>query len=102
MTRLAALLVLLVACAATLAAGPAHPAPGSSLAPAPPRPVFPRFAAPPSTTAPVPVAWREPNVALAEARKDRKIVLLDVEVTWSAWCARMQHSTYADPGVRED
>ncbi len=76
-----------------------------------PRPA-PRFAPPPPpervergprTDSPAPpVAWRDPGEALAEARRDKKIVLLEVEVTWSAWCMRMQRTTYADPRVRED
>jgi len=49
-----------------------------------------------------PVSWRDPGAALSEARRDKKIVLLEIDVTWSAWCTRMQRSTFADPGVRED
>jgi thioredoxin-related protein len=92
-------LVLATALAAALSvAAPAH-AGGSGLAPAPPR-----FAQPPALErAPVPpIAWRDPGAALNEARRDKKLVLVDVEVTWSAWCTRMQRTTYADPGVRED
>jgi thioredoxin-related protein len=48
------------------------------------------------------IAWRDPNAALAEARRDHKVVLLNVEVAWSAWCTRMMRTTYNDPIVRED
>jgi thioredoxin-related protein len=59
-------------------------------------------AAGPAPAPPPPVAWRDPNAALNEARRDKKPVLIDIEVTWSGWCTRMQRTTYADPGVRGD
>jgi len=72
-------------------------------APAPPPPARVLFRLPERAESPAPpIAWRDPNAALVEARREHKIVLIVVDVTWSAWCTRMQRTTFQDPGVRED
>ena len=82
------------------------PAPRSAFADPPrfaaPPPEIPRGGRGPAVGPSLTVHWRDPDDALAEARRDKKPILLDVEVAWSAWCGRMQRRTYGDPGVRAD
>ncbi len=57
------------------------------------------------TTAPVaasqPIAWQSWNDQLfAQAKKENKFVLLDLEAVWCHWCHVMDQTTYADNDVR--
>jgi len=42
--------------------------------------------------------WNED--VFSQARKARKLVILDLEARWCHWCHVMDRETYADPGVR--
>lgn len=47
-----------------------------------------------------PLIWRSwsPGIS-AEAKRDRKLVLLDLEAVWCHWCHVMDATTYRDPRV---
>ncbi|MFO1462509.1 MAG: DUF255 domain-containing protein [bacterium] len=48
------------------------------------------------------VAWRPwSETAFAEARRDHKLVLLDLEAVWCHWCHVMEIQTYAHPEVAD-
>jgi uncharacterized protein YyaL (SSP411 family) len=49
-----------------------------------------------------PIAWRGWSTEVfAEAKRDRKLVLLDMEAVWCHWCHVMDETTYRDPKVVE-
>jgi thioredoxin-related protein len=43
--------------------------------------------------------WKKFELALAEAGKTNKKVLVDVYTDWCGWCKKMDASTYADKGI---
>jgi uncharacterized protein YyaL (SSP411 family) len=46
------------------------------------------------------IAWRDWNEAqFGEARREHKLILLDLEAVWCHWCHVMDRVTYADPAV---
>lgn len=48
------------------------------------------------------VKWRSYDDAIfAEAKRDNKLVLLDLEAVWCHWCHVMDQKTYADPRIAE-
>ncbi|HEV8269228.1 MAG TPA: DUF255 domain-containing protein, partial [Thermoanaerobaculia bacterium] len=53
-----------------------------------------------SVEVPSPIAWRSyaPEV-FAKARREKRLVLLDLEAVWCHWCHVMEKTTYRDPGV---
>ncbi len=57
------------------------------------------FAAPPPAP-PGPIAWHEwsPEI-FAQAKREHKFVLLDLEAVWCHWCHVMAETTYRDPAV---
>ncbi len=49
-----------------------------------------------------PIAWQSWNDQLfAQAKKENKFVLLDLEAVWCHWCHVMDQTTYADADVRQ-
>ena len=47
-----------------------------------------------------PIAWQDwSDAAFAQARKDRRLVLLDLGAVWCHWCHVMDATTYRDPEV---
>jgi len=48
------------------------------------------------------LTWRPwSDAVFAEARRDRRFVLLDLEAVWCHWCHVMDANTYSDPQVIE-
>ncbi|MCB9672124.1 MAG: thioredoxin domain-containing protein [Alphaproteobacteria bacterium] len=46
--------------------------------------------------------WRPLDAAtVAEARKERRLLLLDLEAVWCHWCHVMDATTWQDPGVEK-
>ena len=46
------------------------------------------------------IAWRPwSDAAFAEARRDHKFVIMDLEAVWCHWCHVMDETTYRDPKV---
>src|SRR5471030_430772 len=46
------------------------------------------------------VAWQPwSDAAFAQAKREHKFVLLDLESVWCHWCHVMDGTTYADPAV---
>ncbi|MDE3246864.1 MAG: DUF255 domain-containing protein, partial [Acidobacteriota bacterium] len=48
------------------------------------------------------VAWQpwSPG-SFAEAKSDKKLVLVDAEATWCHWCHVMEEKTYGDPRIQK-
>src|SRR5439155_21511195 len=47
-----------------------------------------------------PVAWRPwSDEAFALARREHRLVILDLEAVWCHWCHVMDEKTYGDPRV---
>jgi len=66
--------------------------------------LFPLFllasTARPQSTQP-PIVWHPWSDAIfAQAARDHKFVLLDLEAVWCHWCHVMDQQTYSDPAVR--
>ena len=54
----------------------------------------------PAETQPATLHWQPwSDAAFAQARKEQKFVLLDLEAVWCHWCHVMDDVTYRDPGV---
>ena len=55
----------------------------------------------PAAKATVPsVVWHDwSEAAFAQARREHRYVLLDLQAVWCHWCHVMDHETYADPAV---
>ena len=53
-----------------------------------------------TVTTPGPIEWQQwsPNI-LAQAKKQHRLVLLDLEAVWCHWCHVMDEKTYGDPSV---
>ena len=48
------------------------------------------------------VQWRDFNdAAFAEAKRDGKLLILDLEAVWCHWCHVMEAKTYSDPTVKK-
>ncbi len=48
-----------------------------------------------------PIQWHSwSNDVFAQARREHKFVLLDLEAVWCHWCHVMDETTYRDPNVR--
>ncbi len=48
------------------------------------------------------VQWRDFNdAAFAEAKRDGKLLILDLEAVWCHWCHVMEAKTYSDPVVKK-
>ena len=48
-----------------------------------------------------PIVWHAwSNEMFAQAAREHKFVLLDLEAVWCHWCHVMDHETYRDPAVR--
>ena len=48
------------------------------------------------------VQWRDFNdAAFAEAKRDGKLLILDLEAVWCHWCHVMEAKTYSDPVVQK-
>ncbi len=48
------------------------------------------------------VQWRDFNdAAFTEAKRDGKLLILDLEAVWCHWCHVMEEKTYADPTVKK-
>jgi uncharacterized protein len=57
------------------------------------------FAAAPSTQQPT-LNWQPwSDAAFAQAKREHKFVLMDLEAVWCHWCHVMDEKTYADPAV---
>jgi len=39
------------------------------------------------------------DAGLARARKDKKLVMIDVYTDWCGWCKKLDRDTYSDKGV---
>lgn len=53
-------------------------------------------------TAKAPIKWQGwSEQAFSKAKKEKKLVLLDMEAVWCHWCHVMDEKTYADPKVAE-
>jgi uncharacterized protein YyaL (SSP411 family) len=62
--------------------------------------LFPAAAVFASTGESSPLLWRTWNPEVfAEAKRDHKLVLLDLEAVWCHWCHVMDATTYRDPEV---
>lgn len=49
-----------------------------------------------------PVDWRDFNDAVfAEAKRDGKLLILDLEAVWCHWCHVMEAKTYSNPAVKK-
>src|ERR1700728_1007998 len=60
------------------------------------------FVRPLHAQAPLPIVWHPWSDAIfAQAAKEHKFVLLDLEAVWCHWCHVMDKETYADPTVRK-
>src|ERR1700685_3787230 len=47
------------------------------------------------------IAWQPwSDAAFAQARREHKFVLMDLEAVWCHWCHVMSETTYSDPAVR--
>ena len=46
------------------------------------------------------LAWREWDPGLEEARREDRLVLVDVYTDWCGWCKRMDRDVYSRPEVR--
>jgi len=54
-----------------------------------------------STTNKDGVQWRDfTDAAFAEAKRDGKLLILDLEAVWCHWCHVMEEKTYSNPAVR--
>ena len=40
------------------------------------------------------------DTALAQAKKDKKIVLVDIYTDWCGWCKKLDRDTYSDTNVQ--
>jgi len=48
------------------------------------------------------VQWRDFNdAAFAEAKRDGKLLMLDLEAVWCHWCHVMEEKTYTNPAVKK-
>jgi len=48
------------------------------------------------------IAWQSwSDAAFAQAKKENKLVILDLEAVWCHWCHVMDETTYADHAVRQ-
>jgi len=48
------------------------------------------------------VQWRDfTDAAFAEAKRDGKLVILDLEAVWCHWCHVMEEKTYSNPAVKK-
>jgi len=91
-TVLASLLLLLTA---TSAQQPAAKS-GSRAAMA----AHPAVADPPSAKIAPTLAWQPwSDAAFAQAKEQKRFVLLDLEAVWCHWCHVMDENTYSDPAV---
>ncbi|MEO5761265.1 MAG: DUF255 domain-containing protein [Vicinamibacteria bacterium] len=53
-----------------------------------------------ATSKPGTVAWRGwTDTVFADARREKRLVILDLEAIWCHWCHVMDETTYADPEV---
>ncbi|HEY1847833.1 MAG TPA: DUF255 domain-containing protein [Opitutaceae bacterium] len=53
-----------------------------------------------SSRAAAPVAWQPwSDAAFAQARREHKFVIMDLEAVWCHWCHVMDETTYRDPNV---
>lgn len=49
------------------------------------------------------IDWQEPTrAAFEQARRENKLILLDVAAVWCHWCHVMDATTYADPAVQAE
>jgi uncharacterized protein YyaL (SSP411 family) len=56
-----------------------------------------------ASTAPVSLQWQPwSDSVFAQAKREHKFVLLDLEAVWCHWCHVMDEVTYADPEVRKE
>jgi uncharacterized protein len=47
-----------------------------------------------------PIAWQPwSDAAFAQAKREHKFVIMDLEAVWCHWCHVMDETTYKDPGV---
>jgi uncharacterized protein YyaL (SSP411 family) len=53
----------------------------------------------PKTPQPVDVTWANWNDAYPQAKKDKKLVLVDVYTNWCGWCKKMDRDVFTDPQV---
>lgn len=63
--------------------------------------LFLAVAVPTARAADSPIAWREWDAGLQEAKRLDRPVLVDVYTQWCGWCKRMDRDVYARPEVRE-
>jgi uncharacterized protein len=55
----------------------------------------------PAQSPPPPIVWHSWSEAIfAQAAREHKFVLLDLEAVWCHWCHVMDQETYRDPAVR--
>ena len=48
------------------------------------------------------VLWRDfTDAAFAEAKRDGKLLILDLEAVWCHWCHVMEEKTYSNPAVKK-
>jgi len=48
------------------------------------------------------VQWRDfTDAAFAEAKRDGKLLILDLEAVWCHWCHVMEEKTYSNPAVKK-
>jgi thioredoxin-related protein len=47
------------------------------------------------------IRWVDLGVAMAEAKRTGRPLLVDVQTEWCGWCRKMEKTTYADSIVRE-
>ena len=48
------------------------------------------------------VQWRDfSDAAFAEAKRDGKLLILDLEAVWCHWCHVMEEKTYSNPAVKK-
>ena len=47
------------------------------------------------------IEWQKNyDSALAQAKKDKKLVMVDIYTDWCGWCKKLDRDTYADKGVQ--
>ena len=47
------------------------------------------------------IEWQKNyDTALAQAKKDKKLVLVDLYTDWCGWCKRLDRDTYSDTNVQ--
>lgn len=57
--------------------------------------------APPAHSGTAPLSWRDWDAGVKEARRQKRIVLVDVYTDWCGWCKRMERDVYSRPEVRD-